>query len=84
MVLGLSYGPIAAFFPELFETRFRYTGSGLAYNLGGIVGGAFPTLIAGTLMDTYGETAIGVMLAIFAVISLVCTCSLRETRGFTL
>ncbi len=41
-ILGISYGPMASFIPEAFKTRFRYTGSGLAFNLGGILGGAIP------------------------------------------
>ena len=84
LILGLPYGPIASFFPELFATRFRYTGSGLAYNLGGIVGGAIPPVIAGSLLAVYGQWAIGAMLALFALVSLLCTTGLTETRGDTL
>lgn len=35
-ILGVSYGPMASFIPEVFETRFRYTDAGLAFNLGGM------------------------------------------------
>jgi MFS family permease len=41
-ILGVSYWPMASFIPEVFETRFRYPGAGLAFNLGGILGGALP------------------------------------------
>lgn len=80
-VFGISCGPMASFIPEQFHTRYRYTASGLAFNLGGIVGGAIPPLIAGGLLTAYGSWAIGLMLAILALISLGSTIALRETRG---
>src|SRR5215210_1541824 len=46
VIYGMMYGPVAAFFSELFETRVRYSGISLGYNLGGIVGGAFTPIIA--------------------------------------
>jgi MFS family permease len=81
---SIAYGPTAAFIPELFATRYRYTGTALALNLTGIVGGAMPPLIAGTLQATYGSTAVGLMLAVIAAVSLVCTYLLPETNGTTL
>ena len=60
---AIGSAPTAAFIPELFSTRYRYTGSALAVNLAGVVGGALPPLIAGTLRATYGSWAIGLMLA---------------------
>ena len=73
--------PTAAFVPELFSTRYRYTGSALAVNIAGVVGGALPPLIAGTLRATYGSWAIGLMLTVLAFTSLVCTYLLPETNG---
>ena len=73
--------PTAAFIPELFSTRYRYTGSALAVNLAGVIGGALPPLIAGTLMATYGGWSVGLLLAILALASLVCTYLLPETNG---
>jgi MFS family permease len=74
-------GPIAAFLPELFATRFRYSGSAVAVNIASVVGGAVPPLIAGALQATYGSWAIGLMLATIAAVSLVCTYLLPETNG---
>jgi metabolite-proton symporter len=83
-VTGIAFGPNAAFIPELFVTRYRYSGTALATNLAGIAGGAVPPLIAGALQATYGSWAIGFMLAIVAAVSLVCTYLLPETNGTTL
>ncbi|HEX3546270.1 MAG TPA: MFS transporter, partial [Mycobacterium sp.] len=38
-LFGIAYGPVGAYLPELFRTEYRYTGAGIAYNLGGILGG---------------------------------------------
>ncbi len=80
-LLGVSYGPMASFIPEIFETRFRYTGAGLAFNLGGIIGGAMPPLIAGALLAEYGSWAIGLMMAVLILISLLSTYALPETMA---
>jgi metabolite-proton symporter len=81
---ALGSGATASFIPELFATRYRYTGTALSINLAGIVGGAVPPLIAGTLMAIYGGWVIGLMLAILLVVSLVCTVLLPETDGTSL
>jgi hypothetical protein len=81
---AVANGPTAAFIPELFSTRYRYTGSALAVNIAGVIGGALPPLIAGELRATYGSWAIGAMLAVLVLTSLVCTYLLPETHGTAL
>ncbi len=81
---AIGSGPTGAFIPELFATRYRYSGSALAVNLAGVLGGALPPLVAGTLVATYGGWSIGLMLGIFAFASLVCTYLLPETKGTAL
>jgi metabolite-proton symporter len=81
---AIGFGPTAAFIPELFGTRYRYSGTALAFNVAGLAGGAVPPLIAGTLQASYGGWAVGLMLAAYALISLVCTYLLPETNGTTL
>jgi MFS family permease len=83
-VAAIGSGPTAAFIPELFSTRYRYTGSALAVNFAGVIGGALPPLIAGTLMATYGSWSVGLMLATLALASLGCTYLLPETNGTAL
>jgi metabolite-proton symporter len=83
-ILGFTNGPVAAFMPEIFPSRYRYTGAGLAFNLGGILGGAIPPTSAGALMAVFGSWSIGLMMAIVVLASLVCTFLLPETMGTTL
>jgi metabolite-proton symporter len=83
-VAGTAYGPMAAFIPEIFGTRYRYSGAGLSLNLAGLVGGAVPTIVAAPLQATWGVAAVGAMMAVVVVASLVCTAALPETKGAAL
>lgn len=76
---GLAFGPVGAFLPELFATRHRYTGAGVGFNLGGVIGGAVPPLLAPVLAASFGPLAVGVMIALLAVVSVACTWALTET-----
>ncbi|SDT46856.1 MFS transporter [Microlunatus soli] len=79
-LMGLSFGPMGAYLPELFGTRYRYSGAALSYSLGGVLGGALPPLIAVKLAAGPGSFAVGVMISVIAVISLLCVTRLPETR----
>ena len=81
---GIANGPAAAFLPELFATRYRYTGSALTVNLAGVVGGGVPPLIASTLQATCGSWAVSLMLATVVAVSLMCIYRLPETNGISL
>jgi MFS family permease len=83
-VAASSYGPMAAFIPEIFGTRYRYSGAGVSLNLAGLVGGAVPTVIAAPLQATWGVAAIGAMMTVVVLASLVCTAALPETKGAAL
>ncbi len=80
VIFAIAYGPMGSYLPELFVTRYRYTGAGLAYNLAGVLGGGIPPLIATGLLAAYGGFAVGIMLAGIAVVSLVCGLILGETE----
>ncbi|TDK90384.1 MFS transporter [Mycobacterium paragordonae] len=81
---GAVFGPVTSFVPELFPTRYRYTGTALSINLTGVLGGAVPPLIAAPLLSDYGSWAIGLMMATLALISLASTYLLPETNGAVL
>ncbi|GAA0934570.1 MFS transporter [Pseudonocardia zijingensis] len=79
-IVGVQHGPMGAMFPELFETRHRYSGAGAAYNLAAILGGTVPPMIAAPLAVTFGPMAVGIMLAALALVSVVCARMLPETH----
>ncbi|UYP21069.1 MHS family MFS transporter [Rhodococcus sp. Z13] len=83
-IFGIAYGPCGALLPEMFATRYRYTGAGLGYNFAGVLGGAIPPMIAAPLAASYGGIAIGIMLAGIGLVSLICTAALVETRDRSL
>lgn len=83
-IAASSYGPMAAFIPEIFPTRYRYSGAGLSLNLAGLVGGAVPTIVAAPLLAAWGTPAVGAMMAVVVLVSLVCTSALPETKGAVL
>ena len=83
--LGLSYGPQAALYAEMFPARVRYSGVSIGYALGAILGGAFAPMIAEALMNATGQSwTIGVYIAIAAIVSLVGVSLVKETKGVDL
>nr|WP_272919476.1 MFS transporter [Amycolatopsis rubida] len=80
-VSGVAFGPMSALLSELFPTRYRYTAAGFSYNIAQIVGGAIPPLVAGAITAAYGGFVFGAFLAALCLVSLLCACGLRETRG---
>jgi metabolite-proton symporter len=80
LAMGIAWGPLGAYLPELFGTDVRYTGAGVAYNLGGVFGGGVAPLVVAQLGQTRGTTSVGVFMAAMAVISLLSILALPETR----
>jgi hypothetical protein len=72
---------MSAFTSELFHTRYRYTATGLSYNLAGIIGGGLMPIIGASITARYGGSAFGVVLAGTALVSLLCVLGLAETNG---
>ncbi|MFD9959626.1 MFS transporter [Amycolatopsis sp. NPDC058986] len=64
--LGLTYGPQAALYAELFEPRYRYSGASFSYAVGAVLGGGFAPLIATALQDAT-KTSLSVSLYMVAV-----------------
>ena len=80
-IVGLGSGTTTAFLPEIFHTSYRSTGTGVSYNVGSVVAGAIPPIIAAPLLAAYGSVALSVMLAILAAVAAISVFLLRETRG---
>ncbi|RJQ79714.1 MFS transporter [Pseudonocardiaceae bacterium YIM PH 21723] len=78
--MGLGYGALGAFLPEQFATRYRYTGAGMGFALGGVLGGAALPLASASLAQHFGSVAVGVYLTVTALVSLACVLGLSETR----
>ncbi len=70
-VMGFVNGPLGAWLPSLFPARIRYSGTSLAFNIGGIVGGAFSPIAAQALAEHSGLVSVGFYLAITGGLSLI-------------
>jgi metabolite-proton symporter len=84
VLVGLAYGPLSAVLPELFPTNVRYTGSGVAFNLAGILGAAVAPFIATWLTVHHGVAYVGYYLVATALVTLVAQVIMRETREVSL
>ena len=83
ILYGTVYGPLAAFWSELFDTRYRYTALSTLYQMSGIVASGLTPLIAAWLV-TRGDGTLWLVAAYNALVaatSLVCMRLLPETRG---
>lgn len=70
-VMGLVYGPLGGWLTGLFPVRVRYTGASVAFNAGGILGGAMAPIIAQALAERGGTALVGLYLALAGVVSWI-------------
>ncbi len=83
--LGFTYGPISAFYTELFPASIRFSGVSISYAIGAILGGAFASAIAQALLErTGGTTAVTIYLLVMTAVGLVGTLALRDRQGIPL
>lgn len=80
---GLSYGPVSRFTAELFPVPVRYTGSSVAYHLGGAVTSAPVPIVATLLLTTVGSSVAvaGYLLAAALVCGLAIYLAPRAQRA---
>jgi MFS family permease len=70
-VMGLAYGPLGAWLPSLFPVAVRYTGISVAFNGGGMIGGALTPLLAQRLATAGMLTASGLLLTLAGALTLI-------------
>ena len=68
--MGFAYGPLGGWLPSLFDAGVRYTGVSIAFNLGGILGGALAPIAAQKLAEAGGLNLVGIYLIGAALLSL--------------
>ena len=70
-VMGLTYGPLSSWLPTLYPVAVRYTGISVAFNLGGIIGGALSPFAAQALADRGGTPFVGLFLTFAGALTLL-------------
>ncbi|CAB5691311.1 Inner membrane metabolite transport protein yhjE [Delftia tsuruhatensis] len=83
--LGLTYGPQAALYAEMFPARVRYSGVSVGYALGSILGGAFAATIAQSIIATWGRSwLVGAYIVAMAAISFIAVSCVQDRPGASL
>jgi MFS family permease len=78
IVQGLIVGAQGRLFTEIFDVRYRYSGASIAYQIGGMIGGAVTPIAATWLFSVYGSsTAIALYLTAVCLLSLLAILALR-------
>jgi MFS family permease len=84
LVYGTVYGPLAAFWSELFDTRYRFSALNALYQISGVVASGLTPLIAAALVALSDDRSLWWVAGynvVVAAISLTCMWLLPETRG---
>jgi metabolite-proton symporter len=77
--LGLTYGPQAAAYAELFPAAIRYSGVSFAYAFGAILGGGFAPLLATWLIGVTGTSlSVSAYMLLACLVTLAAVLALRE------
>jgi MFS family permease len=83
--LGLTYGPQAALYSELFPASVRFSGVAISYALGAILGGAFAPTIATALVQATGTTvSVSIYLLVLTLLSMGAVLVIRDRKGIDL
>lgn len=83
--LGLTYGPLAAWYAEIFPASVRFSGVSVTYAVGAVFGGAFAPMIAQMLLEATGSTtAISLYLLTATLLGAIATICLRDRSGIPL
>jgi MFS family permease len=81
VVQGIMAGAQGGLFTEIFEVRVRYSGISIAYQLGGMIGGAVTPIVATALFGAYkSSTPIAIYVAALCLVSLLAVLGIRVTR----
>lgn len=84
ILMGFTFGPMAALLPELFPTEVRYSGASLAYNFASIVGATVAATFAIKINANFGIWGVGVYLALNALVTILALWLSKETKDIDL
>jgi MFS transporter, MHS family, proline/betaine transporter len=78
-IVGFYMGPIPALLVELFPTRVRFTGVAVSYNLSAALFGGTAPLVNTWLVSHMRHDSVALYIIFYAVLTLLCLKSYRET-----
>lgn len=77
-LMGSIFAPMGAFLPEQFPVAVRYSGAGISYQLGGILGASFAPGISQALVARGGLEWVGVYMSAMALVSVLAVLAMRK------
>ena len=79
--MGFVYGPLGGWLASLYPVRVRYSGVSVAFNAGGIIGGAVTPLLAKQLVNAGWGDYYGLLLVGAGALTLVGVFNARPARA---
>ena len=80
IVQPAQYGPVGAFISEKFDAEHRYTGAGMTFQFGSILGAGLAPLIANQIVEPGGSLVpLGIVITIVLIISTTAVFVSKET-----
>ena len=73
------YGPMGAFFCEMFDTKVRYTGASFGYQLASVFAGGLAPFISVALLARFGYVSVALYMIAMALITVVAFYLATET-----
>jgi MFS family permease len=70
-VMGFVYGPLGGWLPTLFPPLVRYSGVSVAFNVGGIIGGALTPFAAQAMAGAGYDKMVGLLISAAGVLTLI-------------
>ncbi|WP_310531075.1 MFS transporter [Novosphingobium sp.] len=80
-VMGYVYGPLGAWLPTLYPPLVRYSGVSVAFNAGGIVGGALTPFVAQGMAASGNLIFVGMLISVAGLMTLIGVLSARPTAS---
>lgn len=81
LVQGIMAGAQGGLFTEIFDVSVRYSGISVAYQVGGMLGGAVTPIVATALFASYhSSTPVALYVSVLSLVSLVAAVGLRQRR----
>jgi len=80
LVMGYAYGPLGAWLPTLFPVQVRYSGISVAFNTGGIIGGAVTPVLAQLMASAGLGAQAGLLLSVAGLVTLLGVILARPSR----
>lgn len=71
LVMGFVYGPLGAWLPTLYPPLVRYSGISVAFNAGGIVGGALTPFVAQAMAASGDLIFVGLLISLAGLLTLL-------------